>query len=354
MAGKANDFWALEHANRRRAALLVAAQVLIFAALGLGFDLVFSTIGFAAGRLSGFPYFTATGLIFGVTQSMRSYYGGPGMVLGSVGAFPLSGDEPNNKVLIDVTHEMALAARLPEPRLYMIDDSAPNSFAVGRSFNDSVICVTRGLVDRMDREQLQAVIGHEMAHIRSYDMRLTMLVTVAMLGGVGSFSQMVFETFTRGMAAVLSREREFLADAAAVEFTRNPTGLIRALCKIAETETPLRRASLATAPLFFVDPFESAGGSYAELIGELTRIRSQAGESEAEREAEAEAEATRFANAQYRRDLSQQQPESSHPPLAQRIARLQRLVGTDPSEEASPESQRKEIPRSLDSQTRSG
>ena len=148
MAGKANDFWALEHANRRRAALLVAAQILIFAALGLGFDLVFSTIGFAAGRLSGFPYFTAAGLIFGVTQSMRSYYGGPGMVLGSVGAFPVSGDEPNNKVLIDVTHEMALAARLPEPRLYMIDDSAPNSFAVGRSFNDSVICVTRGLVDR--------------------------------------------------------------------------------------------------------------------------------------------------------------------------------------------------------------
>ena len=156
------------------------------------------------------------------------------------------------------------------------------------------------------------------------------------------------------MAAVLSREREFLADAAAVEFTRNPTGLIRALCKIAETETPLRRASHATAPLFFVDPFESAGGSYAELISELTRIHSQAGKSEAEREAEAEAEATRFANAQYRRDLSQQQPESSHPPLAQRIARLQRLVGKDPSEEASHESPRKEIPRFLDSQTRSG
>jgi Zn-dependent protease with chaperone function len=217
-----------------------------------------------------------------------------------------------------------------------------------------VICVTRGLVDQMDREELQAVIGHEMAHIRSYDMRLTMLVTVAMLGGVGSFSQMLFGTLTRGMAAVLSREREFLADAAAVEFTRNPTGLIRALRKIAETETPLRRASHATAPLFFVDPFESAGGSYAELISELTRIHSQAGKSEAERDAAAEAEATRFANAQYRRDLSQQQPESSHPPLAQRIARLQRLVGTDPSEEASPESQRKEIPRSFDSQTRSG
>jgi Zn-dependent protease with chaperone function len=191
-----------------------------------------------------------------------------------------------------------------------------------------VICVTRGLVDQMNREELQAVIGHEMAHIRSYDMRLTMLVTVTMLGGVGSVSQMLFGTLTRGMAIVLSREREFLADAAAVEFTRNPTSLIRALRKIAETGTPLRRVSLATAPLFFVDPFERTGGSYAELIGELTRIHSQAGKSDDQREAEAEEEATRFASAQYRRDMGQQLQESTHPPLAQRIARLQRLVGT--------------------------
>jgi len=354
MAGESNNFWALERANRRRAALLVAGQVLVFAALGLGFDLGFGMVGIAAGRLMDFPWCTAAGLIFGITQSMRSYYGGPGMVLGSVGAFPVSGDEPNDKILIDVTREMALAARLPEPRLYMIDDPAPNSFAVGRNFNDSVICVTRGLVDQMNREELQAVIGHEMAHIRSYDMRLTMLVTATMLGGVGSLSQMLFGTLTRGMALVLSREREFLADAAAVEFTRNPTGLIRALRKIAETETPLKRASLATAPLFFVDPLKSAGGSYAELIGELTRIHSQTGKSDDEREAEAEEEATRFANAQYRRDMSQQRRESTHPPLAQRIARLQRLVGTDSSEGALPESQFKEDPGSLDSQTRSG
>jgi Peptidase family M48 len=114
-------------------------------------------------------------------------------------------------------------------------------------------------------------------------MRLTMLVTVTMLGGVGSVSQMLFGTLTRGMAIVLSREREFLADAAAVEFTRNPTGLISALRKIAETGTPLKRASLATAPLFFVDPFKSAGCSYAGLICELTRIHSQTGKSDDER-----------------------------------------------------------------------
>jgi hypothetical protein len=95
---------------------------------------------------------------------------------------------------------------------------------------------------------------------------------------------------------------------------------------VAETEAPLKRASPAAAPLFFVDPFDSAGGSYAEFIGELTRIHSQAGKSDEQRDAEAEDEATTFANAQYRRDVSQQQRESTHPPLAQRIARLQRLV----------------------------
>jgi Zn-dependent protease with chaperone function len=154
-----------------------------------------------------------------------------------------------------------------------------------------------------------------------------MLVTATMLGGVGSFSQMVFGTLTCGVAAVLSREREFLADAAAVEFTRNPTGLIRALRKVAETEKPLRRASRATAPLFFADPFQSAGVSYAELIAELTRIYSQSGKSDDQRAAEAEEEAMRFANDQYRRYMSQQPPQSSHPPIAQRIARLQGLAG---------------------------
>lgn len=224
MAGEPNNFWALERANRRRAARLVAAQILVFAVLGLGFDLGFGMMSFAAGRLAGFPWCTAAGLIFGATQTMRSYYGGPGMVLGAVGAHPLFDDEPKNKVLIDVTHEMALAARLLEPRLYMIDDPAPNSFAVGRNFNDSVICVTQGLVDQMDREELQGVLGHEMTHIRSYDMRLTMLVTATMLSGIGSFSQMLFGTLTRWMAALLSREREYLADAAAVEFTRIQMG----------------------------------------------------------------------------------------------------------------------------------
>src|ERR1700757_3681425 len=102
MATEADSFWALERANRRRIARLVASQILIFAALGLGFDLAMGGVRFAAGRPTGFPWCTAAGLIFGIVQSMRTYYGGPGMVLGAVGAFPVEGDEPEDKVLIDV------------------------------------------------------------------------------------------------------------------------------------------------------------------------------------------------------------------------------------------------------------
>ena len=331
-----DNFWALERANRCRIARLVASQILVFAALGFGFDLSMGAVRFAAGHPAGFPWCTAAGLIFGIGQAMRTYYGGPGMVLGAVGAFPVEGDKPEDKVLIDVTREMALAARLPAPRLYMIDDPSPNSLALGRNFDDSVICVTRGLVNLMDREELQSVIAHEMAHIRSYDMRLTMLVTATMLGNLGSFSQKLLAAFNRGTTALLSREREYLADAAAVEFTRNPNGMIRALQKIRDIEAPLSRASRATAPLFLVDPFESAGGVDEGLVGELTRVRSQTGKTEEQLDEEAEAVESGFIEEQYRLDTTGEQPVSTHPPLAERIARLRRLSETPTAAPVSP------------------
>ena len=233
------------------------------------------------------------------------------MVLGKVAAYPILADEPKNKIVIDVVREMALAARLPEPRLYMIDDPAPNALTIGRNPADSVICVTKGLVDEMDREELQGVIAHEMAHIRSYDTRLTTLVTTTLLGS--------------GLGILLSREREYLADAAAVEFTRNPTALIRALEQIAKTAEPLKSASPTIAPLCIVDPMQSssAGGnrSYQEFLDQLTRIRSQTDKTDEQRDAEAE----KFASEQFPLNLMQQ-AVSTHPPLPLRIARLQHLL----------------------------
>jgi hypothetical protein len=168
----------------------------------------------------------------------------------------------------------------------------------------------------MDREELQGVIGHEMAHIRNCDTRLTTMVT-AMFGGFGVFSG-------RFISILLSREREYLADASAVELTRNPKALIRALEHILKTESPLRCATPGTAQLFIVDPFERAdsGRSYNEFINEVTRIRSQPAKTEEQRDEEAR----NFAAHEYPRNMIVQ-AVSSHPPLRDRIARLQALIG---------------------------
>jgi heat shock protein HtpX len=287
MVGEAVGFRELERANRRQAAVLIGGQLLVFALFGFGLDLIFHGMFFSGGRL-GFLWFTAAAVSSAVIYTLRTYYGGPGMVLGAVAAFPIPDDEPKKKILLDIAREMAVAARLLEPQVYLIDDPAPNALAVGRNPHDSVICVTRGLVNGMDREELQGVIAHEMAHIRSYDAWLATLVTATRLSRIGSFPASVYQTLTRGTGVLLSRESEYLADGAAVEFTRNPTALIRALQQIEKTAAPLKQASPAVAPLFIADPMNgsSAGGTRNGL----------------------------------------QPAVSTHPALADRIARLQQLV----------------------------
>jgi heat shock protein HtpX len=324
MAGEPGGFRELERANRRQAAVLIGGQLLVFALFGFGLDLIFHAMFFAGGRL-GFLWFTAAAVSSATIYTLRTYYGGPGMVLGAVAAFPIPDDEPKKKILLDIARELAVAARLLEPQVYLIDDPAPNALAVGRNPHDSVICVTRGLVNGMDREELQGVIAHEMAHIRSYDAWLATLVTATRLSRIGSFPASLYQTLTRGTGVLLSRESEYLADGAAVEFTRNPTALIRALQQIEKTAAPLKQASPAVAPLFIADPMSSASGggsrTYQEYLDELTRIRSQADKSEEQREAEA----TKFATDEYPRNALKQ-AVSTHPALADRIARLQQLV----------------------------
>jgi heat shock protein HtpX len=268
MVGEFGSFWQLERVNRRRTWSLVVKMILVLAACGLGLDFLFHTVRFSDGRLSGIPWFTAAAVILAVAQALRANFAGAELVLGALGAHPISSDEPKNQAVIHVVREMALAARIPTPRIDVIDDPSPNAFAIGRDSEHSAICVTQGLLDQMDREELQGVIGHEMAHIRNCDTRLTTMVT-AMFGGFGMFSG-------RLISIMLSREREYLADASAVEFTRNPTALIRALAHIGKTESPLRCATQGTAQLFIVDPFERAdsGRSYQQFINEVTRIRS--------------------------------------------------------------------------------
>src|SRR5208282_3898155 len=341
MAGESGSFWQLERVNRRRTWALVAKLIRLLAAFGLGLDFRSHTVRFSDGRLSGFPWFTAAAMILAAAHASRAYFAGADLVLD---ADPISSDEPKNQAVIDVVREMALAARVPEPRIALIDDPSPNAFAVGRDPEHSVICVTQGLLDQMDREELQGVIGHEMAQIRNCDIRLTTMVT-AMFGGFGvlrfvSGVPTIWKKdrlasggmVSRIISIMLSREREYLADASAVEFTRNPTALIRALEHIAKTESPLRCATPGTAQLFIVDPFERAGGatSYKQYINEITRIRLQPGKTQEDRDDEAR----KFAVNEYPRNMLAEKI-SSHPPLGERIERLRALIGAAPGAAAA-------------------
>ena len=314
----ASDFRALERQNRRDTVVLIGAFIVLFLLIGCAFDFLAGTLQIHQGRIYGAPIFVVLALIFASVQSTVSYFAGAPLILLSVHAQPLTPDSPKHQMVLDVIQEMALASRLPVPKAYFIPDPAPNAFATGRNPEHSVVCVTQGLIDNMDREELQGVIGHEMSHIADYDIRTMMMVAV-LVGGIAMLSDfMVRASFfsSRGrdsdrndggiivilmivlavlapmlsqlIAMAVSREREYLADASAVEFTRNPRALLRALQRIAETESPLKEGVRGTAHLFIVNPLaanaDDDGGFFANLL-------------------------------------------STHPPLRKRIERLQAMLG---------------------------
>src|ERR1700730_17488916 len=182
-----SDFRALERANRRETIILIGAFILLFVAIGCGFDFIAGTLQIHQGHLYGAPVFMVLALIFASVQSTVSYFGGAPLILLSVHAQPLTPDTPKHQMVLDVIQEIALASRLPVPKAYFIPDPAPNAFATGRNPQHSVICVTQGLIDNMDREELQGVIGHEMSHIADYDIRTMMMVAV-LVGGIAMLS----------------------------------------------------------------------------------------------------------------------------------------------------------------------
>ncbi len=322
------DFWALERENRGDTVRLVAVFIVLFAALGFGFDFVTGNMRLAdSGGLTGFPIITIAAVIIASIQSIASYYGGASLVLLSAHATALTPDSPKHQMVLDVVREMALAAHMPVPTAYIVDDPAPNAFATGRDPTHSVICVTQGLVDDMDREEVQGVVGHEMAHVRDYDIR-TMTMIAVLVGGVALLADFFYRytlfggmggarrrsgdrdsgeagliiaivvfilaalapIFAQLLAMAVSREREYLADAASVEFTRNPRALLRALERIAQVQSPLAHASRGMAHLFIVNPLQAARdddeGYWANLLAthpplsrRIARLRAMAGEA---------------------------------------------------------------------------
>ncbi|WP_125980684.1 zinc metalloprotease HtpX [Loigolactobacillus iwatensis] len=189
-----------------------------------------------------------------------------------------------------IVEDMAMVARVPMPRVFIVTDSSPNAFATGNDPKHAAVAVTTGLLEMMDREELEGVIGHEISHIRNYDIRLatiamaltaaiSLLVNIGMRsfwwgGGrrrnrndnegnsgqiillIGSIVVVILAPIAASLVQMaLSRNREYLADASSVELTRNPTGLITALQKI-DNSQPMKQADSASAALYIADPFK--------------------------------------------------------------------------------------------------
>jgi len=246
-----------------------------------------------------FPIATASALIFALVMTLTAYGFGGNLILASVGAEGLDIKVPEHRELHNVVTEMALASGCPMPKVHTVYDPAPNAFATGRDEKSSAICVTTGLLALLDRAETQGVVAHEMAHIKNRDTLVMMLVSV-LLGGVALLSDWAQRSFfhsrhgrrgggnllivipalllimlspliSRLLAMAVSRQREYLADATAVEFTRNPLGLARALEKIRDANIPFQKASRGTAHLFIASPFhrrvDQRDGKLADLLG---------------------------------------------------------------------------------------
>lgn len=229
-------------------------------------------------------------LIFSISSAWGSYYYSDKIVLASCRARPATKEE--DLKLVNILDALMVTAGLPKkPDLYVVEDAQPNAFATGRNPEHAVICVTTGLLEKLNYYELEGVIAHEMSHIKNYDILLSAVVSVfvgliVMLSDM--FSRIMFwgglkddrdndskangilmllgliflilsPIFGTLMQLALSRKREFLADATAVEFTRNPDGLISALEKLENDPNELGTANSATANMYIINPFKKNG-----------------------------------------------------------------------------------------------
>ncbi|MGI8650240.1 MAG: M48 family metallopeptidase [Rubrobacter sp.] len=266
--------------NKRNSLFLFAvffAFVVVF-----GYVLGYAYIGDPVGAVFGI--FIA--LFIGTVSGLVSYFAGDKMVLAASRAKEVTHEE--RPVLYNVVEEMRIASGLPMPKVYIIDDSAPNAFATGRDPEHASVAVTTGLLEKLDRDELQGVVAHEMAHVANFDIRYSMLVGILVgtvvlasdfflrtlwFGGGrnrggnngGGYIQIIMlvvalllailaPIFARLLQLSISRQREYLADATAVKLTRNPKGLADALQKISGDSEVLEVANRATAHLYIANP----------------------------------------------------------------------------------------------------
>jgi heat shock protein HtpX len=308
----ASSFYDQISANRRNSFLLALVVIVLLSALG--FSIGYALTGSAGGGIGT----TVVAVIIGTLAALGSYFAGDRLVLAASQAKEV--DETAAPQLMNVVREMAIAANIPMPRVYLIDDTAPNAFATGRDPQHASVAITTGLLEKLDREELQGVIAHEMSHVRNFDIRFSLIVgvlvgSVALLsdfflrwtwfggggrrsrdreGGGGLQAVMMILAIVLAILApiaarlvqlAVSRQREYLADASSVELTRNPYGIERALAKISADQEVLEVANRATQHLYFTNPikkFEERSSNlfstHPAIVDRINRLRALTGE----------------------------------------------------------------------------
>ncbi|HEV3407018.1 MAG TPA: M48 family metallopeptidase [Candidatus Dormibacteraeota bacterium] len=291
--------------NKRNSIIVIAGFLLVWLAVG-------AIVGLIAWGGSGAIVGAIILGVLGVGAALYAYYLGSATVLAAMGA--QEANPQQYQQLYNVVQALAIGDGLPLPKVYVINDPSPNAFATGRDPNHAAVTVTTGLLEMMNREELQGVLAHEMSHIKNFDVRLLLVVTTmiglaAIIAGVfwNSVGRMRFGGRNSGQAMLvifaigvlftivavlvgplmqlaLSRQRESLADVSGVELTRNPQGLISALQKIAQNDKPPERFNNAVAAMMIDNPEEHHGSFFSKLF-------------------------------------------DTHPPIAERIAALQRIAG---------------------------
>jgi len=271
--------------NKRNSILLIGVFMLLFIGIGMLIGMVWGggdmAFGIIVAVIAGIIAFVLT---------LLSFYGGSGALMALSRAREIThNDDPQ---LFNVIEELTIAGGLPMPRIFVIDDTAMNAFATGRDPAHAAVAITKGLRAKLNRDELQGVMAHELSHVRHYDIRYAMLMAVmvgvlvilcdvflrSMWFGGGRRSNRDREKGGGGLQLILlivalvlaiiapilakiiqmslSRQREYLADAGAVELTRNPHGLASALAKLSGDNEVLEVANRATAPLYIVHPIK--------------------------------------------------------------------------------------------------
>ncbi|MBS3134002.1 M48 family metallopeptidase [Candidatus Woesearchaeota archaeon] len=272
--------------NKRKSILLISIFIIVIIILGY-------LIGFYIGNVILGPIMA---FLISIIFILISYFAGDKLILSMSHAKEVNKkDYPH---LVNTVEGLSIAAGIPTPKIYTIEDSAINAFASGRSPKHAAVTVTTGAIKRLNREELEGVIGHEMSHIKNYDVRFMMLA-VLLVGVITLLSDFILRTFlfSRGgdregkggifvviillglvlailspliaqlLKFAISRKREFLADANGTLLTRNPMGLANALKKIRDDKEPLvEAANKATAALFIENPLRKIGGKINSLF----------------------------------------------------------------------------------------